>query len=62
MIGKFSDYAKNLTEARKNTAVFCIGRMNPPTTGHGVVIDKVMKTAQARNGDHFIFLSRSQDA
>lgn len=61
MIGKFSDYSRNLTEARKNTAVFCFGRMNPPTTGHAVVIDKVIKTAQARNGDHFVFLSKTQD-
>ncbi len=37
-------------------AVFCFGRMNPPTLGHGLVINKTIK----EGGDKaFIFLSNS---
>lgn len=62
MIQGFSKHL-NLTEAkRKDTAVFAFGRMNPPTIGHGVVVDKVIAEASKRNGDHFVFVSKTQDA
>ena len=41
-------------------ASFCFGRMNPPTVGHGQLIDTVAKSSQG--GDYFIFASQSQDA
>lgn len=41
--------------------VFAFGRMNPPTTGHGALVDKVKEVAKANNADHSIVLSHSQD-
>lgn len=41
--------------------VFAFGRMNPPTTGHGALVDKVKEIAKANNADHSIVLSHSQD-
>jgi hypothetical protein len=40
-------------------ASFCFGRMNPPTVGHGQLIDTVAKASQG--GDYFIFVSQTQD-
>jgi hypothetical protein len=41
-------------------ASLCFGRMNPPTIGHGQLLNTV---AQAANGgDYFIFVSQTQDA
>ena len=45
-----------ITEASKGTAVFAFGRMNPPTIGHGKLVDKV----KSLPGDHYIFLSQTQ--
>ena len=41
--------------------VFAFGRMNPPTIGHGALVDKVKEIAKANNADHSIVLSHSQD-
>jgi nicotinic acid mononucleotide adenylyltransferase len=38
-------------------AAFAYGRMNPPTTGHKKLID----TIAAQPGDHFLFLTHTQD-
>lgn len=40
-------------------AAFCFGRMNPPTIGHGQLINTVAQTANG--GDYFIFTSQTQD-
>jgi len=40
-------------------ASFCFGRMNPPTLGHGQLINTVAKAA--RGGDYFVFVSQTQD-
>jgi len=40
-------------------ATFCFGRMNPPTLGHGLVIQK---TLEVGGENSFIFLSNSHDA
>ena len=56
------NFAQHLTEApKKDTVVIAFGRMNPPTIGHGVLVDKVLSEASKRNADHFIFASTSQD-
>ena len=55
-------FEKHITEAKKDTVVFAFGRMNPPTIGHGVVVDKVISEASKRNADHFIFVSKTQDS
>jgi RimK family alpha-L-glutamate ligase len=59
MTNRFADH---ITEAKKkDTVVFAFGRMNPPTIGHGAVVDKVMAEASKRNADHYIFVSKTQD-
>ena len=42
-------------------AVMTFGRMNPPTTGHLKVIDKVKEIANNVGGSHHIIVSHSQD-
>lgn len=37
-------------------AVFCFGRMNPPTMGHGLVLEKTLETGGENS---FVFLSNS---
>lgn len=46
-----------LFEAGSKHVTFCFGRMNPPTLGH----ERVFETMQRVGGDHFIFLSQTQD-
>lgn len=41
--------------------VFAFGRMNPPTVGHGALVDKVKEVAAANKAGHSIVLSHSQD-
>lgn len=43
-------------------AVFTFGRMNPPTIGHAMLIDKIKSTANKQNADPYIFVSQSHDA
>ncbi len=50
-----------LNEAMDKTAVFAFGRMNPPTTGHGKLIKKVMSVAKKENGMPMIYPSRTED-
>lgn len=42
--------------------VMAFGRMNPPTTGHLKVIDKVKEVAQKNNAEHSVVTSHSQDS
>lgn len=55
MINRFSQY---LIEEQK-TVYFTFGRMNPPTTGHGKLLDK-LASAAGRN-PYKVFLSHSVD-
>jgi len=55
-------FNKFLAEEKLKTTVMAFGRMNPPTTGHGKLIDKVKEVADKHNGDHVVVLSHSQDA
>lgn len=41
--------------------VFAFGRMNPPTVGHGALIDKVKELATGKKASHSIVISHSQD-
>ena len=56
MINSFRDY---LTEA-SSVAYFTFGRMNPPTVGHGKLLDKL--SSSAGKDPYFVFVSQSQDA
>ena len=42
--------------------VMTFGRMNPPTTGHLKLIDKVREVAHKHNAEHSVVVSHSQDA
>jgi hypothetical protein len=56
---KFSQF---LEESKENHAVLAFGRMNPPTTGHAKLVDKVHQIAAKHNASHHVVLSHSQDA
>jgi len=47
-----------ISQPAPKIAAFAYGRMNPPTTGHKKLID----TISAQPGDHFLFLTHTQDA
>ena len=48
---------RELFEQSSKVAVLAFGRMNPPTIGHAKLVDKIKSIP----GDHFLFLSHSQD-
>lgn len=56
---KFREF---ITENKEKHAVMAFGRMNPPTTGHEVLVHKVKSVAKNVGGSHHIVLSHSQDA
>tara|TARA_R110000851_G_scaffold5963_7_gene24252 strand:+ start:1074 stop:2462 length:1389 start_codon:yes stop_codon:yes gene_type:complete len=56
MINRFSQF---LVEEEK-TAFFTMGRFNPPTMGHGMLLDKVSKAAG--KNPYRVFVSQSNDA
>ena len=45
----------------KNPHVLAFGRMNPPTIGHGALVDKVKELATENKAKHTVVLSHSQD-
>ena len=55
---KFREF---LQENKEKHAVLAYGRMNPPTTGHEVLVNKVKDVADKVGGTHHIVLSHSQD-
>jgi hypothetical protein len=59
---KYSRFITEEGEDRpKKPVVFAFGRMNPPTTGHKVLVDKVHDLAKKHNAAHHVVLSRSVD-
>ena len=44
------------------TAVFVFGRFNPPTIGHGKLLNALTSTAQREGGKALVFTSSTQDA
>lgn len=56
---KFRDFL--LKEAKEKHAVLAFGRMNPPTTGHEVLVNKVKDVAGKYGASHHVVLSHSQD-
>jgi len=55
---KFKEF---IQESKEKHAVLAFGRMNPPTTGHGKLVDKVKEIAKEHGASHHIVLSHSQD-
>lgn len=56
MINSFRQY---LVEEEK-TIYFTLGRMNPPTIGHGMLLDKL--SSKAQRNPYRVYLTQSQDA
>jgi predicted ABC-type ATPase len=56
---KFKDF---LFEQKDKHAVLAFGRMNPITSGHEKLVNKVKDVAREVGGSHHIVLSHSQDA
>jgi len=53
---------QHLMEAKaESPVVFSYGRMNPPTIGHQVLINKVHELANQHNAPHEVVLSHTQD-
>jgi hypothetical protein len=65
-MGKFKDFRIVLDESAAKTGdrhhVFAFGRLNPPTTGHGKLIDRVKEIASKVKGSHSVVLSGSRDS
>ena len=53
------DFIDYLTEAPEKHGVLAYGRMNPPTTGHEQVINKVHEVAKAHNAVHKVVVSHT---
>jgi len=49
-------------EAKQQTAVFSFGRLNPPTTGHQKLLQKIIQTSKQQAGYACLYVSHSQDA
>jgi len=59
---KYVDVKPTLDEApRDGVAVISFGRMNPVTSGHEVLVNKVISTALKNGGTPLIYLSHSTD-
>ena len=56
---KFIEYLEETTEKH---AVLAFGRMNPPTTGHAKLVDKVKDVAKSVKGTHHVVLSHTHDS
>lgn len=51
-----------IKEEQENHAVLAFGRMNPPTTGHLKLTNKVKDIADKVGGSHHVVMSHSQDS
>jgi len=52
---------KDLIEARGDTAVFTLGRFNPPTTGHEKLIKKLDSVAKQNGSEMYVYPTHSND-
>ena len=52
---------QEISEAAEKHGVLAYGRLNPPTTGHAKLVDKVHEVAKAHNATHKVVLSHSED-
>lgn len=50
-----------LHEADNKKVVFGWGRMNPPTSGHGILVDSIKSIASKQGATPAVYLSHSQD-
>lgn len=59
---EISNERKPMAEAKESHVVMAYGRMNPPTTGHAALVDKMHEVAKENNAHHVLIASHSQDA
>ena len=55
-------HARGQEKSLMKTAVFVFGRFNPPTIGHGKLLNALTATAQRVGGDALVYTSSTQDA
>lgn len=55
----FKDFL--IKESKDRHAVLAFGRLQPPTTGHEVLVNKVKEVAKQHGAEHHIVLSHSND-
>ena len=58
---KLFSFKEFFSEAVKDSVVFTFGRMNPPTVGHGKLIDKVISVAKTSGAKPIIYPSKTED-
>ena len=58
---KLFSFKEFFSEAVKDSVVFTFGRMNPPTVGHGKLIDKVLSVAKTSGAKPIIYPSKTED-
>ena len=59
-----SNLSKSFFQLREDTgktAVFAFGRLNPPTTGHELLVKTIEKLARKHSADPFLYLSHSEN-
>jgi len=58
---KLFSFKEFFSEAVGDSVVFTFGRMNPPTVGHGKLIDKVLSVAKTSGAKPIIYPSKTED-
>ena len=58
---KLFSFKEFFSEALGDSVVFTFGRMNPPTVGHGKLIDKVLSVAKTSGAKAIIYPSKTED-
>ena len=58
---KLFSFKEFFSEAVGDSVVFTFGRMNPPTVGHGKLIDKVLSVAKGSGAKAIIYPSKTED-
>ena len=56
-----NDFKTSIMENAKDTIVYTFGRFQPPTSGHQLLIDKVISVAKKQGAEHRIYPSVSND-
>ena len=56
-----TDQRKPMGEEKEVHGVMAFGRMNPPTTGHAALVDKMHEVAKQHKASHVLVASHTQD-
>ena len=59
---KFKEFIDVIVEAQERHAAMAFGRLQPPTTGHAKLVDKVKSVAARYKATHHVVLSHTNDA